>query len=512
MPDSPQSTLSRPAGYRISGALVFTAQLGLILSLAVQRLRRRRAESEAKEHADRYRSVVETQTELICRFRPDTTLTFVNDAFCRYWHTTREALLHSKFVDFVRPEAREPILSRIRHLTRGVDSHEYPVVRPDGTVGWQHWVTTAIVGRSGRVVELQAVGHDVTERRLAAETIAQLETHTSAILRAIPDLMFVMQRDGTYVDYHARDNRQLFAAPDRFLGRRVQDVMPAPLASMFMTAIERACLTGDTVVLEYEMPMRDHRQFEARIVQAGDDRVLSIVRDVTESKRAAALNRDLAGRLIASQEDERQRIARDLHDDLSQKLALLNIGIEQLAGQVNAPGQRAALHDLSIQAGEIAARVHNLSRELHPARLQTLGLVAAVESLCRETSQNRRISVRFVHGPLPHDIDPNVSLCLYRIAQEALHNVAQHSGAKEAEVRLTSEGDRLTLHVADPGVGFDPDALARSGLGLVSMRERVAFLKGQLVIHSAPGRGTRIGARVPLAPHAPVGVPVSQTA
>src|SRR5678816_4604722 len=160
------------------------------------------------------------------------------------------------------------------------------------------------------------------QRRAA---VTSVEVHNGAILRAIPDLMFVLLRDGTYVDYHARDPQLLFVPPSAFIGRKLRDVLPTPLADLMMDAIERACETDDTIVVEYELPMDEPRAFEARIVQAGPDRVLSIVRDVTESKRAMELNRDLARRLIVRQEIERQRIARELHDDVSQRIALLNI-------------------------------------------------------------------------------------------------------------------------------------------------------------------------------------------
>jgi signal transduction histidine kinase len=272
-------------------------------------------------------------------------------------------------------------------------------------------------------------------------------------------------------------------------------VMPRAIAETIMDAIERAVQGDPTIVLEYELPLPEVRQFEARIVSAGGDRVLSIVRDVTDAKRAAELNRDLAGRLIASQEVERRRIARELHDDLSQKLALLMINIDQVAIRVGA--ERDLFHGLSTQAGEIASAIHNLSHELHPSKLHALGLLSALQSLCRDVSQQGGVQVAFTHGFVPKDVDGDVSLCLYRITQEALHNVARHSQARHAEVRLSAEADLLTLQVADSGVGFSVKR-QQDGLGLVSIRERVTLLRGQLAIHTFPGGGTRIGVRVPV--------------
>jgi signal transduction histidine kinase len=222
-------------------------------------------------------------------------------------------------------------------------------------------------------------------------------------------------------------------------------------------------------------------------------------KEILERQRATRLNRDLAGRLIASQEAERQRIARELHDDVSQKLALLNNDVDQMASRFGEGEFRERLQEISGRAGEIATDLHNLSYELHPSKLQTLGLSAALQSLCRDLSQQSGLDVAFTYDVLPQEVDPNVSLCLYRIAQEALHNVLRHSHAEAAQVRLKREGDSLALRVADAGDGFDPHA-QHNGLGLVSMSERVAFLNGQLSIDSAPGRGTRIDVRVPVPP------------
>jgi signal transduction histidine kinase len=222
-------------------------------------------------------------------------------------------------------------------------------------------------------------------------------------------------------------------------------------------------------------------------------------RDITESKRAHELNRQLAGRLIASQEEERQRIARELHDDLSQELAVLNIEIDQMVRDLKAGHVRDRLKRMSQRAGAIASEVHHLSHELHPSRLQTLGLVAAIGSLCRDVALQRSILVDFTHdGELPQPLDADLSLCIYRITQEALHNVAKHSRARKASVRLAASANDLSLYVADAGVGFDVAGTRAESLGLASMRERVSFCNGQFAIHTSPGQGTRIGVRIPL--------------
>jgi PAS domain S-box-containing protein len=497
----PRSFLELYGGYVAGGVAVFTAQFALIIGLLAQRASRRRAEEEARTHATRYRSVVDQQSELICRFLPDTTLTFVNEAYCRFWNKTREELLGHQFIELIPAAHRSAVMERLQLLRRGgIDSIEHPVCMPDGTEGWHHWINSAIVDQRGHLIELQGVGRDITNQKRAESALRSAEQRNSAMLRAIPDLMFVMRRDGTYLDYHARDLSALYLPPEQFLGRSVRDIMPHDLAEMFMDAIERTCASGEPVVVEYELSVDDVRYYEARLVPVANDQILSIVRDVTDARRARELNRALAGRLIVSQEEERQRIARELHDDLSQKIAVLNIDVDRLAHQIQSSEHRTRLRKISAQVTEIAGHLHDLSYELHPARLQTLGLLESLRVMCSEFSQQRQVKVAFIasDGELPLVIDPAVSLCVYRITQEALHNVARHSQAADASVRLSYDGSDICLQVADSGVGFELHSSRHTGLGLVSMRERVSLLNGKLVIHTAPGRGTRIIARIPL--------------
>ena len=208
--------------------------------------------------------------------------------------------------------------------------------------------------------------------------------------------------------------------------------------------------------------------------------------------------RRLAGRIIAAQEVERARIARELHDDISQKVALLAMDIHQvskgagltIAGRVNVMADRAS---------EIATDLHNLSHELHPSKLQILGLVPATQYFCRDFAARHKLTVDFTHDRMPPNVPGDPALCLFRIAQEALQNVAKHSGATNATVRLTGEDGFLHLEVIDSGAGFDAQKLS-TGMGLLSMRERVYFLGGDMDIWSMPGAGTQISVRVPIPP------------
>jgi signal transduction histidine kinase len=225
-------------------------------------------------------------------------------------------------------------------------------------------------------------------------------------------------------------------------------------------------------------------------------------RGAEEQLRASYVRqKDLAGQLLNAQEGERRRIARELHDDLNQGLALLAVEIE-LLGQKPLENKSEAperLQGLAARAKELSSSVHDLSHQLHPSKLEQLGLVSAVRSLCKELTHARSISIEFTHEDIPQKIAEDLSLCVYRIVQEALANVLKHSGALHAAVHLCCDSGVIQLQVADDGVGFDPQQLNGSpGLGLVNIRERLNLVDGTLVVDSKPNGGTRIEVRVPL--------------
>lgn len=222
--------------------------------------------------------------------------------------------------------------------------------------------------------------------------------------------------------------------------------------------------------------------------------------DITERKLSEMSLHDLTGRLIHAQEEERARIARELHDDISQRMAFLQIGLEQFEQSVRElPLNRKELRNLTNVASEVSSDLHSMSHQLHPARLDLQGLVAAMGSLCREFMAQHELQINFVHEDIPNQISTDVALCLFRIAQEALRNVVKHGKTSAAQVKLSGCGDGIDLCITDSGSGFDPEgAHQKGGLGLVSMSERLRILGGRLEVGSAVSQGTQIRAWVPL--------------
>ena len=206
--------------------------------------------------------------------------------------------------------------------------------------------------------------------------------------------------------------------------------------------------------------------------------------------------------LIAAQERELGNIARELHDDVCQRLAMLSMKVERVAtawakGQSNIGEQ---LERIWRECSALAGHVQTLSHELHPSLLDAIGLVASIKSLCREVSEQSGAAIEFTNKDVPDGLPGEVSLALFRLVQEALHNSIKYSCADHCRVHLQGERGHVELEVRDWGVGFDvASATTKGGLGLISMRERIHLLDGQIKIESRPNYGTRIRARVPLA-------------
>lgn len=266
----------------------------------------------------------------------------------------------------------------------------------------------------------------------------------------------------------------------------------------------RAILAGDATrfTLEYRYPGCDEdRWFLISVTPLGVPEGGAVVShtEVTNLKRAQEDLRELSGRLITTQEEERSRIARELHDDINQRIALLTIELERLAKRTHdARAQAASIGAVAERARELSAEIQRLSHELHPARIEHLGLVAALRSLSGEYSSRTGIMVRYESANVPRNVPKNVSLCLYRVTQEALQNIGKHSGATEASVELIGERDRVRLTIEDSGIGLDLGSkAAKRGLGLTSMRERARLVGGVFSVSRGADRGTRIEVTVP---------------
>ena len=258
---------------------------------------------------------------------------------------------------------------------------------------------------------------------------------------------------------------------------------------------------------EYRMIAADGRGVWLRdlvggVIEDGQTiKLRGVMIDVTARKQAEQELEELAGRLIHAQEQERSRIGRELHDHISQMLGVLTIRIDQLrADEATTPAIAGALTELRQSMSEVSDDIHSLSHRLHSSALDYLGLLPALQKLVKEFSARHGIAVEFTHDSVPVPLPSDVALCLFRVTEESLANIAKHSHAKSARVKVSGGSDGLCLTIEDAGTGFDMESLeSRGGLGFVSMRERLRVLRGNVRVDSVPSRGTRIDAWVPAA-------------
>jgi len=263
----------------------------------------------------------------------------------------------------------------------------------------------------------------------------------------------------------------------------------------------------ETLTLEYRYlhPRRGETwvQHMARVTaRDANGRTLKsdgVLRDISALKESEAELRELGLRLIAAHEEERARLARELHDDMSQRLAVVTIGIGRAASATAEDERAEAFQTATRELLRLGEDMHSLAYQLHPSILEELGLAEALRAECERRTRQGQIDISMAFEPLPARVAPEAARCLFRVAQEALNNAARHAETDAVSITLRQTDDGLLLAVSDDGVGFDPES-PRTGmhLGLASMRERLQLVSGTLTIESAPNEGTTIGAWVPL--------------
>jgi PAS domain S-box-containing protein len=390
------------------------------------------------------------------------------------------------------------------------------IVRHRKTSFWAQYKWPIIVVMTICVVQaLLIVGLLVqrSSRRRAESALQASERRYRTLFEKANDAIFLETEDDAIVGVNHRACELLGYSRDELLAKKVPDLQAPEVRGQLGTVIKGELANHSDRLFEAQDVHRDGRRIPVEVTDAvieedGKRMVLSIVRDITDRKQAekALLEsqtelRLLTGRLLRAQEAERRHIARELHDDLNQDLALLAVELDLLSQRpAESPARFAEVaREMSARVKQLSSTVHDLSHQLHPSKLEQLGLVAAVRSLCRELTVSHSLPIEFTHTGVPKTIPEDTALCLYRIVQEALRNTIKHSIARHAGVELHGRSAAITLSIVDDGTGFDPGLADGNGLGLVSMRERLHLVQGTITIDSRPSGGTRIDVRVPVA-------------
>jgi PAS domain S-box-containing protein len=342
-------------------------------------------------------------------------------------------------------------------------------------------------------------------RKLRAEAdLRSSEEKFSKCFRQSPLVITISRtRDSRFIDVNESFERQLGWNRDEVINQTPLDV------NLWLEADQRAAFTeqlsskGRVRDLEVCLRRKDGQTLttlvSAELIELGGETcTISIAADITERKRAEEVLSTLSRRLIEAQEKERAWIARELHDDVSQRIALLAVTLEGQLPSADTEVSRR-VEETMEQLKDLANDVQALSHRLHSSKLDVLGLAVACRSFCREFSGLQSVVIEFDSKNIPRNLPKEISLCLFRVMQEALQNAVKYSGVREFRVSLKATSGGLELTIRDPGRGFDTEKkMDGHGLGLTSMRERMKLVDGVLSIKSEPGRGTTIHAHVPL--------------
>lgn len=483
-------------------------QVHAVLGMGIDITERHGMQDALRKSEERFRAIVEDQTELISRFKPDGTLTFVNGAYCRYFGEKPEQLLGNKFWHHVPKHEQERLQQHIARLSRDnpVSTIEHPVKTPQG-IRWQQWTDRAILDAEGRVIELQAVGRDITERKRVEQALASERSRLYSVLDSLPVFVFL----------HAADFTIRFA--NRCFVRNFGDAAGRRCYSVLQERSEpcEECRSGavltDGRAQSWEWTAgRSGRTFQMYSYPFTDmdesPLVLQLGIDITEQKRnemdlrlSEARLRELSGRLLTAQEEERQRIARELHDGIGSSLTGIMVFLQTILLRLeeNSPLVEPVRQLISVTENTIQ-EARRIMSDLRPSMLDDLGVLKTLEWFCREFQQlHPHVQIQRAIEIDEEDIPDPLKIVIFRLVQEAFHNVAKHSGAEHVTLALQKAGDRIRLAVEDNGIGFPADDLwsrkpLMNGLGLTSMRERTELSGGHLTLSSTVGKGTVIRA------------------
>ena len=384
------------------------------------------------------------------------------------------------------------------------------IVRPDGSTRWITDRGEALRDGAGRITRLRGTAQDITERTHAEGKLRASEERFRSLFREAGVGMVIVSPEGRFLAANQAFCDCLGYTEEELLQKTVQSVtLPEDWPSFSQRLgealaqgtgfqkVEKRCLhkSGRIVTTESSASLirgsSEPRYFVGEVL------------DITQRKLAEEALSGVSGRLIEAHEEERSWIARELHDDFNQRMALLTITLERAKQDLPATEgtARRQIEEASQRVSELATDIQALSHRLHSSKLEYLGLVAAVTGFCQEFSNRQNVKIDFHSNNITETLPKEISLCLFRVVQEALQNSLKHSGERSFEVSLKCAGNEIELTVHDSGVGFDPEgAISGHGLGLTSMKERLKLVDGHLSVDSKPQAGTTIRARVPLTP------------
>jgi PAS domain S-box-containing protein len=418
------------------------------------------------------------------------------------------------YFSLVHPSDRAELISLAKGLTPGQPEYHttYRRLRGDGTLLWLEESGHGTFDAAGKMVRLVGMTADITERKQAEEKLKASEEFSRQVVQKSPVAMLVSRGfeqeailiNDKFTALFGYSHADMFNVEDWWPLAYPDELYRAAVRDEWQLRVGEAMRKqAEIEPMEAKVCCKDgsYRYIEFYFAPLGDASLVTFI-DLTECKNAEWALARLGRRLIEAQEEERTRIAREFHDDLCLELAVLGHGLERLRDVPfdSDAETREFISRLRKRVSEVLMAVATLSHELHSPKVELLGLDGAVRSLCEEVARSHQVKINFVARDLPDPLPNDVSICLYRVAQEALRNSVKHSGADTIEVELSGVPGAVHLSVRDAGIGFDPETGMNSpGIGLISMRERINLVQGTMTILSEPQGGAEIHCSVPVA-------------
>jgi PAS domain S-box-containing protein len=480
--------------------------------------RLRDSQERLMETRVRLGAIVESSNDSIISLDLDGTILSWNAAAQRTFGFTAAEVVGKSIALLVPPgllaeETR--MLARIQ-AGEGTEHSETLRMRKDGRLVIVSLTISPIRDADDQVVGASEIARDVTDRKHAEEALRESEERFRLMANTAPVMLWVSGQD-KLCNYFNR-------AWLEFTGRSLE----AELGNGWTEAVHPKDLKHcvDTYVRAFDAREPFSMEYRVRradgvfrwVLDTGVPRFTSdgsfegyigTAVDVTDQKLAEELRSGLSRKLMEAQESERTWIARELHDDVAQRIAVLTLDLHGLEKELppGATDLRSKIEELNSSVLEIGRDIQAISHRLYSSKLEYLGVAAAAAAFCRELADQQQVEIDFSHEAVPEGLPKEIGLGLFRVLQEALTNAVKHAGVQRFTVVLRGGPDHVELDVIDSGVGFNPRSAMRShGLGLIGMHERLNLVKGEVDIESKPGEGTRVRARVPLGASADAGI------
>jgi PAS domain S-box-containing protein len=475
---------------------------------------RKRSEEALRESEERFRLAAQAAKMYAYEWDVPSDKVLRSEEYVNVFSYQEKELTRQQILATIHPDDRALFIGSVDQLTpqNSTSQISYRVLHPDGPVVWLEKSARGFFDEQGKLLRMIGMVANITERKRAEQAQRESEDKLRLLLDSTAEAIYGIDLEYRCTFCNLACLRILgYERIDEVLGKNMHDLMHHTRSDGTLFPVEecrvhRVIRTGKGDHAEEEVLWRTNgtgfpAEYWSYPQLRGDEVVGAVVAfvDITERKLAEAALASVSRRLIEAQEQERSRIARELHDDIGQRLAILAIKLTQLQqSPPNSAELSSRIGELQKQTSEIAADIQSLSHELHSSRLQYLGIAAAMRGFCREFGEQQKVDIDCKIHDLPVSLSPDISLCFFRVLQEALHNSTKHSGVRCFEVELWGTPNEIHLKVSDSGDGFDVGAARASrGLGLISMEERLKLLNGTLSIESQLRRGTTIHARVP---------------